>query len=250
MKTIAIIPAGGSGKRMGGFVPKQFLTLAGIPILVHTLRAFQSSPLIDEILLVVPEKEIPEIRRDWVERYRLTKIRTVLGGGPERQDSVRNALAHLGGEDDPILIHDGVRPFVTAALIARVVAGARAFGAVTAAIPIADTVKAVDAEGGVVQTVSREGLRLAQTPQAFRRELILAAYARAGADGYRGTDDASLAERAGIPVRVIPGDADNIKVTTPEDLVRGEAILQRLSADPGEKRSAAETADSGLRRHS
>lgn len=232
MKTIAIIPAGGSGKRMGGCIPKQFLALAGIPILVHTLRAFQSSPLIDEILLVVPGKEIAVLRRELSERYLLSKIRTVLAGGAERQDSVRNALTHLGREDGLIVIHDGARPFVTADLISRAVAGARAFGAVTVGIPIGDTVKAVDAEERVVKTIPREGLWLAQTPQAFLREVILAAYAKAGADGYYGTDDASLVERAGVPVRMIPGDTDNIKVTRPEDMARGESILSLKASPP------------------
>jgi 2-C-methyl-D-erythritol 4-phosphate cytidylyltransferase len=228
MKTIAIIPAGGAGKRMGRVVPKQYLSLAGVPILVHTLRVFQCSPLIDEILLVVPEGDIPDVRRDLVQRYRISKVRLVLHGGRERQDSVRNALAHLLDEDEGIVIHDGVRPFVTADLIERAVAGAGEFGAVSVGIPIRDTVKAVNAEGRVVKTVSREGLWLTQTPQAFRREVIIAAYTRAEADGFYGTDDASLVERMGIPVRMIPGDIDNIKVTMSEDLVRGEMILRRM----------------------
>ena len=228
MKTIAIIPAGGAGKRMGGCVPKQYLSLAGIPILVHTLRVFQCSSLIDEILLVVPEGDIPDVRRDLVQRYRISKVSLVLHGGRERQDSVRNALAHLRDEHEGIVIHDGVRPFVTGDLIERAVAGAKEFGAVTVGVPIRDTVKAVDAAGGVVKTVSREGLWLTQTPQAFRREVILAAYARAEADGFYGTDDASLVERMGIPVRMIRGDVDNIKVTMPEDLARGEMILRRM----------------------
>src|SRR3989339_458556 len=130
MKTIAIIPAGGAGKRMGAGLPKQYLSLHGIPILVHTLRVFQWSALIDEILLVVPEGDIPNVRRDLLQRYRISKVRLVLHGGRERQDSVRNALAHLRDEDEGILIHDGVRPFVTGELIERAVAGAETFGAV------------------------------------------------------------------------------------------------------------------------
>lgn len=233
MKTIAIIPAGGAGKRMGAGTPKQYLSLAGIPILVHTLRVFQCSTLIDEILLVAPEADIPDVRRDLVQRYRISKVRFVLHGGRERQDSVRNALMHLRDEDEEIVIHDGVRPFVTLDLIERAVAGAKEFGAVTVGVPIRDTVKAVDADGGVVKTVSRDGLWLTQTPQAFRREVILAAYARAEADRFYGTDDASLVERTGISVRMIPGDGDNIKVTMPEDLVRGELILGRMGTPCG-----------------
>ena len=225
MKTVVIIPAGGTGRRMGGEIPKQYLSLAGIPILAHTLEAFQSSPLVDEILLVVPGGDVAEVRRDVVERYEFSRISLVIAGGKERQDSVRNALVYVRDEHEIILVHDGVRPFVTGALIERAVAGAKAFGAVTVGVPVLDTVKAVDAAGRVVKTVLREGLWLTQTPQAFRREVILAAYDRAAADGFYGTDDASLVERMGIPVRMIPGDADNIKVTTPEDLARGERIF-------------------------
>ena len=228
MKTIAIIPAGGAGKRMGSGIPKQYLSIAGIPILVHTLRVFQWSALIDEILLVVPEGDIPNVQRDLLQRYRISKVRLVLHGGRERQDSVRNALAHLCDEDEGVLIHDGVRPFVTGELIERAVAGAETFGAVAVGVPIRDTVKAVNDAGAVVKTVSREGLWLTQTPQAFRREVILVAYARAEADGFYGTDDASLVERTGFTVRMIEGDGDNIKVTMPEDLKRGEMILRRF----------------------
>jgi 2-C-methyl-D-erythritol 4-phosphate cytidylyltransferase len=229
MKTVVIIPAAGTGRRMGGEIPKQYLSLAGIPILVHTLSAFQRSPLVDEILLVVPGGDVAEVRRDVVERYDFSRVSLVIAGGKERQDSVRNALVYVRDEHEIVLVHDGVRPFVTGALIERAVAGARAFGAVTVGVPVRDTVKAVDAAGRVVKTVLREGLWLTQTPQAFRREVILAAYERAAADGFYGTDDASLVERMGIPVRMIPGDADNIKVTTPEDLERGERMIRRFA---------------------
>ena len=214
---------------MGGEIPKQYLSLAGIPILVHTLREFQRSPLVDEILLVVPGGDVAEVRRDVIGRYDFSKISLVIAGGSERQDSVRNALVHVRDEHEIILVHDGVRPFVTGDLIERAVAGAKAFGAVTVGIPVRDTVKAVDAAGRVVKTVLREGLWLTQTPQAFRRGVILVAYERAAADGFYGTDDASLVERMGIPVRMIPGDADNIKVTTPEDLARGEMMIRRFA---------------------
>jgi len=210
---------------MGSRLPKQFLSLAGIPILVHTLKVFQHSPLIDKILLAVPEGELAGVQRNIVERFELSKVSLVLAGGPERQDSVRNALAHVSEEHDIVLVHDGVRPFVTEDLIERVVAETSVFGAATAGLPVRDTVKEVDRKGCVTRTVPRENLWLTQTPQAFRRELILAAYERAATDEFYGTDDASLVERTGIPVRMIPGDADNIKVTTPEDLERGEKIV-------------------------
>lgn len=226
MKTVVIIPAGGAGRRMGGGIPKQYLSLAGIPILVHTLRRFQGSPVVDEIYLVVPEGDISEVRLNVVERYDFSKISLVVAGGRERQDSVRNALVHVRDEHEIVLVHDGVRPFVTKALIEQVVAGAKEFGAVALGVPVRDTVKRTDSAGRVVKTIQREGLWLVQTPQAFRSTAILAAYERAWADGFYGTDDASLVERTGITVRMIRGDADNIKVTTPEDLERGERIIR------------------------
>jgi 2-C-methyl-D-erythritol 4-phosphate cytidylyltransferase len=225
MKTVVIIPAGGTGRRMGGEIPKQYLSLAGVPILVHTLREFQRSLFVDEIFLVVSEGDVADVQRDMVERYDLSRIGLVIAGGRERQDSVRNALAHVRDEHGIILVHDGVRPFVTGELIERAVAGAKEFGAVALGVPVRDTVKEADAAGRVVKTVQREGLWLVQTPQAFRKEVILAAYERAAQDGFYGTDDASLVERTGTPVRMIPGDADNIKVTAPEDLKRGERIV-------------------------
>lgn len=237
MKTVAIIPAGGSGRRMGSGIPKQYLLLGGIPVLVHTLRVFQSSPVVDEIFLVVPEGDIPEVRNAIVGRYNLFKVSLIVAGGAERQDSVSNALAHLRGEHGIVLIHDGVRSFVSGELIRRVVAAAEADGAVAVGVQVKDSVKEVNSAGWVIKTVTREGLWLTQTPQAFRKPLILAAYERAAADGFCGTDDASLVERMGVPVRMIPGDYDNIKVTTPEDLTLGEAIIRRFLPEKDSRES-------------
>jgi 2-C-methyl-D-erythritol 4-phosphate cytidylyltransferase len=234
MKTVAIIPAGGVGRRMGKGVPKQYLPLAGTPILVRTLQAFQRSPVVDEVFLAVPEGDIPEVRQAIVARYSLSKVSRILPGGSERQDSVRNALQHVGDESGIILIHDGVRPFVSADLISRAVAAAQEFGAITVGVPVKDTVKEVTAEGWVNKTVTRKGLWLTQTPQVFQRPIIIAAYQKAAADGFYGTDDASLVERIDVPVRMIPGDYDNIKVTTPEDLLLGDLILRRSSCEKGD----------------
>lgn len=227
MKTVAIIPAGGAGRRMKSGIPKQYLPLAGIPVLVHTLQAFHLSPLIDEIFLAVPEEDIPEVRRDIVSKYGISKVVLVLAGGGKRQDSVRNALSHVRDEHGIVVVHDGVRPFVSGELIGRAVAAAKEYGAAAAGVPIKDTVKEADADGWVKKTVAREGLWLTQTPQAFRREIIVTAYEKAAADGFYGTDDASLVERTGTPVRMIPGDCRNIKLTTPEDLLLGDVIVSR-----------------------
>ena len=233
MKTVAIVPAGGSGKRMGGGIPKQYLPLGGIPVLVRSLQAFQSAQAVDEIFLVVPEGDIPEVQKTVVGRYRLSKVSQVVAGGARRQDSVKNALVHLREEHGIVLVHDGVRPFVSGGLIQRVIDAAIAEGAAALGVPVKDSVKEANAAGWVIRTVSREGLWLTQTPQAFRKTLILAAYERAAADGFCGTDDASLVERMGAPVRMIPGDCHNIKVTTPEDLVMGEALLRQGLLEKG-----------------
>ncbi len=216
---------------MGGNVPKQFLPLDGIPVLVHTLRAFQRSPLIDEIFLVVPEADITAASHDIVEEYGLSKVTSVLAGGAERQDSVANALLRVRDDHGIVLVHDGVRPFVTGELIRQVAAAAEKHGAAVAGIPIKDTMKRVGAAGVVVETVDREGLWLAQTPQAFHRQVICAAYEEAALDGFSGTDDASLVERMGVSVRMTPGDHDNIKITTPDDLALGAIILRRFSKE-------------------
>jgi 2-C-methyl-D-erythritol 4-phosphate cytidylyltransferase len=233
MKTLAIIPAGGAGRRMGNGVAKQYLLLAGIPVIVHTLKAFQCSPVIDEIFLVVPEEDIQRATREIIERHRLDKVTRVLAGGGERMDSVRNALIHSRDEHEIIVVHDGVRPFVSGELVRRAVGAAGKYGAATVGVRITDTVKDVTAEGWVATTIPREGLWLTQTPQAFQRPILQAAYEKAGNEGFIGTDDASLVEKMGIPVRMILGDSDNIKLTTPEDFARAEIIGRRLSSEAG-----------------
>ncbi|MDA8126858.1 MAG: 2-C-methyl-D-erythritol 4-phosphate cytidylyltransferase [Deltaproteobacteria bacterium] len=227
MKTLAIIPAGGVGRRMGGGVPKQYLPLAGIPVLARTLRPFQDSPDIDEIYLAVPEGDIPEVRQRIVEPYGLSKVGLILAGGRERQDSVRNALDQLRVEQEIIVVHDAVRPFVTAALIEQSVAAARKYGAVSLGVPVKDTVKEVNPAGWVEKTLDRQRLWLTQTPQAFHRSILLAAYEKAARDGISATDDAGLVEAMGTAVRMIPGAEANIKLTTAEDMVLGEVILGR-----------------------
>jgi 2-C-methyl-D-erythritol 4-phosphate cytidylyltransferase len=227
MKTVAIIPAGGAGKRMETGVAKQYLPLSGIPVLVHTLQTFQQSPVVDEIIIAVPGKDIQEVRRDIVAKYAISKVVLVLAGGAERQDSVQNALHHVRDEHRIVVVHDGVRPFVTEELIGQAVAAAAEYGAVVVGMPASDTVKEVNTSGCIMKTLSRECLWLTQTPQAFLRTVIIAAYRQAVADGFYGTDDASLVERMGVPVQMIRGNRYNIKVTTPEDLLFGEAIGRR-----------------------
>ncbi|MCX5833801.1 MAG: 2-C-methyl-D-erythritol 4-phosphate cytidylyltransferase [Deltaproteobacteria bacterium] len=226
MKTVAIIPAAGTGKRMEGGVSKQYLALEGVPILVLTLRRFEEAPAIDAVFLIVPAGDVDVIRREMVDFHGLKKVRKVLPGGRERQDSVKAGIDALPEETEIVVIHDGVRPLVTVDLIGVSVEGARKFGAVSLGVPVKDTVKSVETGSWVEQTMERKKLWLTQTPQAFRREIIQEAYRRAFAEGFYGTDDASLVERTGIRVKMLPGIYENIKITTPGDLDLGAILMK------------------------
>jgi 2-C-methyl-D-erythritol 4-phosphate cytidylyltransferase len=226
---LAVIPSAGSGVRMESRRPKQFLDLGGVPLLAVTLRAFQLSPVIQEINLVVPGEERDYCRREIVEKYGLEKVKQVVCGGERRQDSVRLGLeASEGSGFGLAVIHDGVRPLVGADLIRNVVEAARKTGAAIAALPAKDTVKEVSEERVVRRTHDRRRIWLVQTPQAFRFGEILAAHRRALTEGWGDvTDDALLLERMGVPVRVVEGAEENIKVTTPHDLELARFLLGR-----------------------
>lgn len=226
-KSFALIPAAGMGKRMGASVNKQYLQLAGMPIVARTLSLFENSPFIDGIYLVIPAEEIPYCREHVVEAFGFRKVLEIVPGGKERQNSVMNGLRALEGharEEDVVLIHDGVRPFITPELLRESIDAARAAEGALVAVPAKDTIKTVR-DGIVTGTPDREGLWQAQTPQAFRFGIIYGAHRAAEEEGFLGTDDASLVERRGGKVRVVRGDYRNIKITTPEDLVLAEAFL-------------------------
>jgi len=226
MRVHALIPAAGMGRRMGASINKQYLQLAGRPILAHTLSRFEQHPRIDSIVVISPAEEIEFCRGEVVERYGFAKVAAVVVGGAERQDSVRNGLEALPGmaDDDLVLIHDGVRPLLDDGTLERILVAAESFGACLAGVPAKDTVKEV-VDGCVVGTPERSRLWLAQTPQAFRLGLIRTAHRRAHAEGFQATDDAALAEWCGQTVRMVAGDYRNIKITTPEDLAVAEALL-------------------------
>ena len=228
LRTVALIPAAGLGLRMGGGgdVRKQFRPLGGVPLVVHSLRVFQASPVIDAVILAVPEADLPYCRAEIVEAHRFTKVAHVVAGGKERQDSVRHALAAVGEGVHLVVIHDAVRPFLTDTMVRHVVEAARVDGAAIIAVPMRDTVKQVGGDRLIERTIDRKPLWLAQTPQAFRRDWLDEAHRKAQAEGLAATDDAFLLEWMGHPVRVVEGSGENIKVTRPEDLVIGEAILE------------------------
>lgn len=210
---------------MGGPVPKQFLSLGGLPLVVHSLRVFQAAPVIDAVILAVPEADLHFCRVDIAQAHHFTKVAQVVAGGIERQDSVRQALRAVGEETEIVVVHDAVRPFVTGRMIEEVVTAARAKGAAIIALPMRDTVKQVDAGHVIERTLDRRPLWLAQTPQAFRRDWLDEAHRKAHLEGVHATDDAYLIEWSGRPVSVVEGSGENIKVTRPEDLIIGEAIL-------------------------
>lgn len=231
LEAVAVIPAAGAGLRMGGRRAKQFLDLEGEPILAVTLRSFQQCGAIHSVILVVPGAEVAACREEIVGKHGFTKVEQVLAGGPRRQDSVRIGIEASKGNYELVVIHDGVRPIIGPDLIARVVAAAHAHRAVITALPAKETVKEVDDGGIIRRTHDRNQIWLAQTPQVFRYADILSAHRKAAREAWEdATDDAFLLERMGIPVKIMEGSEDNIKVTTPHDLELARALLRIRSA--------------------
>jgi 2-C-methyl-D-erythritol 4-phosphate cytidylyltransferase len=216
MSVLAIIPAAGTGVRMGGATPKQFLSLEGVPIFVHTLRKFVAADAVDEIILALRPEDMERAQAD-VDREHFAKPVRLVCGGATRQETVARALAEAPPSTELVVVHDAVRPFIEGEMIQRVVEAARKDGAVILGIPSVDTVKQVE-RYSILGTIPRERIVLAQTPQAFRYSIIQEAFARATEDGFNGTDESSLVERLGTTVTVLMGSDRNIKITKPSDL--------------------------------
>jgi 2-C-methyl-D-erythritol 4-phosphate cytidylyltransferase/2-C-methyl-D-erythritol 2,4-cyclodiphosphate synthase len=217
MRVTAIIAAAGAGRRLGGHVPKQFLDIDGRSLVERSVAAFDAHPAVHDLIVVVPRGFVED---GGVPLPRPRKPLQVVEGGDRRQDSVANAVARVPETTEVVLVHDAARPFVSPAVISRTIEAAAAHGAAIAAVPAVDTVKRVRHTSGgrvIEETIPRESVYLAQTPQAFRRDVIrqVVDLARGGAEA---TDEAALAERAGLPVHVVEGDRDNVKITTTEDL--------------------------------
>ncbi|WP_372680175.1 2-C-methyl-D-erythritol 4-phosphate cytidylyltransferase [Desulfosarcina sp.] len=226
----AVIVAGGSGSRMKTAVRKQYLKLSGMPIVAHTLLAFDRHPDLDRIVLVVPEDDLKRCRADVLAPLSLVHDVQLVAGGHRRQDSVLNGLSAIDVADGTVMIHDAVRPFVRLSLMNACLAGVRETGGCIPGIPATDTLKQVGADGMIVGTLNRQLVRLAQTPQTFSIDLIRGAYQLAAQRGITATDDASMAEFAGERVIVVPGDPDNIKITTQADLWIARGIFARWQA--------------------
>lgn len=236
MKTIAIIAAGGQGKRIEGVhaagkLPKQFLMLKNKPILAHTVDKFERCGLVDEIILVVPEGYLEYCSQVIVDKYGFKKVRKVICGGKERQDSVWSGLKACPNNTSIVVIHDGVRPLIPVDKISESIKicqeknSTDSIGAVVLAVPVKETVKRVE-QGNIITTLDREKLWLTQTPQTFEYKLILDAYEKAEEDNFTGTDDSALVERLGHEVTILEGDYRNIKITTREDLQVAEKLLE------------------------
>jgi 2-C-methyl-D-erythritol 4-phosphate cytidylyltransferase len=231
MKTVAVIPAAGAGLRMGSGVAKQFMELRGRPLLSVTLENFERCPAVERIVVVVPGDRVSFCKEEIVDRFGLGKVKDIVPGGERRQDSVRLGLEAAQGEFDLALIHDGVRPFAEPAFIARIIQACFRARAIVPVLPLKETIKEVGQDGAVVGTIQRGSLHLVQTPQAFRYEDILSAHRRAAEEKWEEmTDDAQFLERVGIPVAVVEGLEENIKITTPYDLELARFILSRRSA--------------------
>ncbi len=220
MKSIAIIVAGGKGKRMGR--PKQFIKIAGKPVLWWTVKAFQKNKSIDGIVLVVNAQDIPRAKR-----FGFSKVIGVVAGGLERQDSVYNGILALPDDADIVAIHDGARPLISSEIIDKAIEEASIYGAVVVGVPVKDTIKSVELRTLNVEcSLKRDVLWSAQTPQIFRKEVLLKAYKK-GYNKSSVTDDAMLVERLGIPVKMVMGSYTNLKITTPEDLLVASQILNK-----------------------
>lgn len=226
MTNSAIITAAGSGLRLGSATPKQFLKVCGIPVLARTIEVFQKSAAIDQIIVVVPA-DYRQQTQDLINKYQLTKVRQIVNGGEERQNSVKAGLDFISEDQGLVIVHDGVRPFITTPIIERCINTAAKTGAAMAAVPVSDTIKEGNQDATVRHTIDRSFLYQAQTPQVVEINILRRAMAEAEEKSFTGTDEASLLEEIGIPMTMVEGSERNIKITRPEDLVIAEALLMK-----------------------
>jgi 2-C-methyl-D-erythritol 4-phosphate cytidylyltransferase len=223
----AIVLAGGMGKRMGSKVSKQYLKLCGKPVLYYSIKAFDEHPKVEEIVVVIRSGEEEIFEKEIFSKYRFRKKLKIVRGGEERSDSVGNGLLVLDNESEIVLIHDGVRPFLDGSIIDRNIEVCIETGACITGVASKDTVKVVDSSMDIVETPDRSLVFLAQTPQTFRREVIVEAIENVKCKGLKVTDDSMAVERLGVSVRVVEGSYENIKLTTPEDMISGEEIAKK-----------------------
>ena len=224
-KICVLIPAAGKGNRMANSVKKPYLKLAQKPILAHTIQRFEQNTVVDAIFVVVDKDDFNNCRTQVLDPYTFTKVQELVAGGETRQISVYNGLRALSADVDFVVVHDGVRPFVTDETISACLTAADAYGAAVAAVPVKDTIKIADANAFILETPVRERLWAVQTPQVFRKSLLAEAHQTADARNLTATDDAALVEHLGFPVKLVMGSYANLKITTPEDLRVAEVLL-------------------------
>ena len=223
MRVAAIVPAAGKGRRIKSRIQKPYIELCGKPILAHTLLRLSSSRLISEVVVAIDAKKVATFKRDIISKFRIKKIK-VVNGGKERLDSVYNALQGLSDNIDYILVHDGIRPFITDNLIRTSLRAAKRFGASVVAVPVKPTLKYIGKNGCIKHTPDRKDYWEAQTPQVFRRDLLDEAYRRLGRKGrIKVTDDSMLVERLGVKPKIVLGSYSNIKITT-QDLALAKIL--------------------------
>lgn len=224
---VAIIVAAGQGKRMKTNLNKQYLLLKGKPILAHTINIFESCIFIDEIIVVVGENEKAKCLDNIIKPYGFKKVRKIIIGGKTRQQSMYNGLKEVSNYADMVITHDGARPLIQQSILQESIKQTIIHKATIIGVPVKNTIKTIDSKGFVKNTLSRNLLWAVQTPQSFSYSLLLNAHKKAFEEGFVGTDDATLVERIGHPIKMIKGNGDNIKITTPEDLLIAECIIDR-----------------------
>lgn len=221
----AVIVAAGKGRRMESNVNKVYIDLVGKKTIVRTVEAFQQSPFVDEILIVVCESDLTYCGFEVIDKSVLTKVIKIIAGGASRQQSVYNGLKEVSEHAELVLIHDGARPLVTGEIIEASIQGALEYGAVSTGVPVKDTIKVVDSQGFVCSTPDRSTLWAVQTPQVFKRSIIVEAHQKARELDIDATDDAMLVEKMGYRLKLVQGSYENIKLTTPEDVIIARAII-------------------------
>ncbi|MDE0041742.1 MAG: 2-C-methyl-D-erythritol 4-phosphate cytidylyltransferase, partial [Candidatus Poribacteria bacterium] len=229
-KICALIPAAGSGSRMQNSVKKPYLNLGGKPILVHTIGVFDRNPVIDTISVIVDATDLEMCQSTVIAPNAFQKVGDLVVGGETRQASVFNGLQSLPTDVDCVIVHDGVRPFVTDEMIFACIEAADEWGAAVAAVPAKDTIKVASTDGFIVDTPDRDKLWAVQTPQAFRASVLLDAHAFAKRERVTATDDATLVEQLGFKVKIVSGSDSNLKITTPNDLIIAEALKRGVCA--------------------
>ena len=226
MRVEVIIAAGGTGRRFGEGQPKQFYLLKGKPILSWAIGRFEECVLVDRIILAVPRGMGKYTRQHVLSPFGYKKVKTVVEGGKERRDSVLQGLNMLETDTDTVLVHDGVRPIISEELIRKVIQATQRWEAVVPGLPLRETIKQVGRDNLVSWTLDRKSIYLIQTPQGFKKDLICRAYAQVKKRGWVASDDATLVEKLGVKVKMIPGEETNIKITSPQDLVLSELFLE------------------------